>query len=133
MVFSQCVRAYKINVKFVKNVGAKVMSIGFPVSEVEKGRLNLEYISEKIGSSGFEVSGSGVVFILDNIEVKTNYNTWVETLKKEMAVDVIKESESPYMTIDVLNSIADMIKDLNLANSTPMQGLNFIQQHSRPK
>ena len=48
MVFSQCVRAYKISVKFVKNVGAKVMSLGFPVSEVEKGNLSLEFISEKI-------------------------------------------------------------------------------------
>lgn len=128
MVFVANIREYKVSSKFIKSVGATVYSIGFPVSEVEKGSLSLEYISEKIGASGFEVSGNAVVFILDDIEVKTNYNTWAETLKKEMAVDVLKEPESPYMTIDVLNSIANMIKDFDLANSTPMQGLYFIQQ-----
>jgi len=128
MVFVSNVREYKVSSKYIKSVGTTVYSIGFPVSEVEKGSLSLEYISEKIGASGFELSGSGVVFILDNIEVKTNYNTWAETLKKTMAVDVLKVPESPDMTIDVLNSIANMIKDFDLANSTPMQGLYFIQQ-----
>jgi hypothetical protein len=46
MVFSKCVKDYKISVKFVKNVGAKVMSLGFPISSVEKGNMSLEFISE---------------------------------------------------------------------------------------
>jgi hypothetical protein len=45
-----------------------------------------------------------------------------------MPVAMVKEPESPYMSIDVLGSITDMIKEFDLANSTPMQGLNFIQQ-----
>ena len=128
MVFSQCVRAYKISVKFVKNVGAKVMSLGFPVSEVEKGNLSLEFISEKIRARKFEARHNNVVFILDNTEVKSNYHIWAETVKQKMAVDMLKEPESPYMSMDVLDGIASMIKDFDLANSTPMQGLNFIQQ-----
>ena len=128
MVFSLFVRAYKIRIKFVKNVGAKVMSLGFPVSEVEKGNLSLEFILEKIRAKSFEVSGDDVIFILDNAGVKSNYNIWTETLKQEMPVAMVKEPESPYMSIDVLDSITDMIKDFDLANSTPMQGLNFIQQ-----
>jgi len=81
MVFVGNIREYKASSKFIKSVGATGYSMGFSVSEVEKGSLSLEYISEKIGASDFEVSGSGVVFILDDIEVKTNYNTWAETLK----------------------------------------------------
>ena len=128
MVFVKNIREYKVSSKFIKSVGATVYSIGFPGSEVENGGLSLEHISEKIGASGFEVSGSAVVFILDIAGVKSNYNIWTETLKQEMPVAMVKEPESPYMILDFLNSITDMIKDFDLANSTPMQGLNFIQQ-----
>ena len=34
MVFSQQVKNYKVNAKFVKSVGAEVLSLGFPMSEV---------------------------------------------------------------------------------------------------
>lgn len=104
------------------------MKIGFPVSEIKKGSFSLANILEKIGAKSFEESGDDVIFILDNAEVKSNYNIWIETLKQEMPVAMVKEPESPYMSIDVLGSITDMIKDFDLANSTPMQGLNFIQQ-----
>jgi len=74
MVFVVNIRECKVSSKFIKSVWATVYSIGFPASEVEKGSLSLEYISEKIVASGFEVSGNAVVFILDDIEVKINYN-----------------------------------------------------------
>jgi hypothetical protein len=128
MVFSKCVKAYKISIKFVKNVGVEVMSLGFPASEVEKENLSLELISQKIGARIFKACDNNVIFILDNTEVKSNYDLWAENLKEEIAVDMLKEPESPYMSIDVLDGIASMIKDFDLANSTPMQGLNFIQQ-----
>ena len=128
MVFSKCVKDYKISVKFVKNVGAMVMSLGFPISSVAKGNMSLEFISEKIGAKKNEENVDNVVFILDNANVKRNYNIRAEALKQEMAVDMLKEPELPYKSIDVLDSIANMIKDFDLANSTPMQGLNFIQQ-----
>lgn len=72
MVFSKCVKDYKISVKFVKNVGAKVMSLGFPISSVEKGNMSLEFISEKIRAKSIEASGDDVIFILDNAEVHAN-------------------------------------------------------------
>lgn len=128
MVFSKCVKDYKISVKFVKNVGAKVMSLGFPISSVEKGNMSLEFISEKIRAKSIEASGDDVIFILDNAEVKSNYDIWTEALKQEMHVDIVKEPESPYKSIDILDNIAGMIKDFDLANSSPMQALNFIQQ-----
>lgn len=128
MVFVKNIREYKVSKNFVKSVGEDVYSIGFPVSEIKKGSLSLANILEKIGAKSFEESGDDVIFILDNAEVKSNYNIWIDTLKQEMPVAMVKEPESPYMSIDVLGSITDMIKDFDLANSTPMQGLNFIQQ-----
>ena len=54
MVFVQNVKKYKVSAKFVKSVGANVYSIGFPASEVEKGHLSFENISEKIGAKSLE-------------------------------------------------------------------------------
>ena len=70
MVYSQCVRAYKISIKFVKNVGVKVMSLGFPVSALEKGNLSLEHISEKIRAKKIEVSDDDVVLFWTKPELK---------------------------------------------------------------
>lgn len=53
MVFVKNVKQYKVSEKFIKSVGAVVYSIGFPLSEVEKGKLTLEFISERMGDSGF--------------------------------------------------------------------------------
>jgi hypothetical protein len=50
MGFVLKVREYKVNSKFVKSVGAEVLSMGFPVSEIEKGNLSLLSISQSIGS-----------------------------------------------------------------------------------
>jgi hypothetical protein len=63
------------------------MKIGFPVSEIKKGSFSLANILEKIGAKSFEESGDDVIFILDNAEVKSNYNIWIETLKQEMPVN----------------------------------------------
>ena len=35
MVFTQRVRVYKLSNKYVKSVGSEVLSLGFPISEVE--------------------------------------------------------------------------------------------------
>ena len=56
MVFVQRLRAYKVSTKFIKIVGNTVYSIGFPVGEVEKGNLTLEFISEKIAAKSEKVS-----------------------------------------------------------------------------
>jgi hypothetical protein len=50
MLFEKHVRNYKINCKFIKNVGSKVYSIGFPASEIENGKLSKEplYLKNKI-------------------------------------------------------------------------------------
>jgi hypothetical protein len=128
MVFVTRVKQYKVSATYVKNVGEEVYSVGFPVGEVEKGHLTLENIIAKIGAKSFEISGKDVVFILNEKEVKSNYNTWSENFKKDMAVDMVKEPQSSYRLTANLESIFTMLKAYDLANSTPMQGLHFIQQ-----
>ncbi|MBK6565367.1 MAG: hypothetical protein IPG18_09280 [Saprospiraceae bacterium] len=67
MVFVERVKAYKITAKFFKSSGETVYSLGFPVSEAEKGRLSLANILEKIGAKGFELISEKVVFWFNEI------------------------------------------------------------------
>ena len=53
MVFVQKIKEYKVSSKFIKSIGAEVLSLGFPVSEVEKGNLSMANVSEKIGAKAF--------------------------------------------------------------------------------
>jgi hypothetical protein len=110
MVFVKNVKDYKVIEKFVKSVGAEVYSIGFPVSEIKKGSLSLANILEKIGAKSFEISGKDVVFILNEKEVKSNYNTWLENFKIAIAVDMVKEPDSTYRLTANLESIVTMLK-----------------------
>lgn len=127
MVFSQKVRAYKVSSKFIKSVGTEVLSLGFPVSEVTKGNLSLASISEKIGAKSFEESDGNIIFSLNDIVIKKDYEAWKETLQKEI-IEVVKEPVTLYQCPPDTTEIISMIKNYDLANSTPMQGLNFIQQ-----
>lgn len=62
MVFVQKIKEYKVSSKFIKSIGAEVLSLGFPVSEVEKGNLSMANVSEKIGAKAFEENEGNIVF-----------------------------------------------------------------------
>ena len=128
MVFSQRVRNYKVTIRFVKNVGANVYSIGFPASEVKKGHLSFENISEKTGAKSYEIQDKHVVFLIENTDIKGDYNQWIETIQEDKDVVTAKEPTLVYEPRFGMDEIINMIKNFDLANSTPMQGLNFIQQ-----
>ena len=72
MVFVQRLRAYKVSTKFIKIVGDTVYSIGFPVGEVEKGNLTLEFISEKIAAKSFEIKETDVLFLHNDGDLKND-------------------------------------------------------------
>lgn len=127
MVFTKMVKNYKVNSKFVKSVGKEVLSLGFPVSEVEKGNLSLESISEKIGAKGFEERDGNIIFWLNNIEIKKDYEVWKNIIQKEN-IEIVKEPVALYQRPPDEAVIISMIKNYDLANSTPMQGLVFIQE-----
>lgn len=64
MVFVQKIKEYKVSSKFVKSVGAEVLSLGFPVSEVQKGNISFETISEAVKAASYKEETHGVVFSL---------------------------------------------------------------------
>lgn len=128
MVFVQKVRKYKVSSKFVKATISNLHSIGFPASEVEKGKLSFDDISTKIEAQSFTVQNDIVVFILDKEEAKIGYNQWVENLQSFTNEVIAKDPEPLYLKMNTAASIIAMLRNYDLANSTPMQGLNFIQQ-----
>ena len=56
MVFVKNVKEYKVSEKFVKSVGAEVYSIGFPVSDIKKGSLSLEFVSTPKIRTGYKLA-----------------------------------------------------------------------------
>jgi hypothetical protein len=126
MVFVQKVKDYKLISKFVKNVGAKVHSIGFPKSEIEKGNLTFESISEKIGAKSYGVKDENIVFLLNDMNTKNDYEAWKKTIQ-EGIIGRVKKQAMLYQQSTYADVIISMIKNFDLANSTPMQGLGFIQ------
>ncbi|MDA3891466.1 MAG: hypothetical protein PF517_07340 [Salinivirgaceae bacterium] len=124
MVFARMVKNYKVNSKFVKSVGAEVLSLGFPVSEVEKGNISFEVISEAIKAVSYKEETHGVVFSL-NEDIKHDYLKYFEEIQKTKYI--VEENQLEYNPTpkDVL---AKMIQEFDLANSTPMQGMVFIQE-----
>jgi len=47
MVFVKQIKPYKVLSKFIKSAGEEVLSIGFPVSELEKGSITTELKIQK--------------------------------------------------------------------------------------
>lgn len=127
MVFVQKVKEYKVNSKFIKSVGNDVLSLGYPISETEKGNLSFETISERIGAKVFEDNEEYIVFSLYDISVKKNYATWKNSIQEKI-IETVKEPTMLYRHQSGTKEIISMIKNFDLANSTPMQGLSFIQQ-----
>lgn len=128
MVFVKNVKEYKVSEKFVKSVGANVYSIGFPVSEVEKGKLTLEFITGIIAAKSFEIKDTVVVFLLNDGSLKYDYKEWIDTIQEQNIIEAAQESAFLYNQQLDTTTIISMIKNYDLANSTPMQGLGFIQE-----
>jgi hypothetical protein len=128
MVFVHNVKEYKISAKFVKSVGKNVYSIGFPASEVEKEHLSFDIISEKIDAKSYEIKDKHIFFLLGNTSAKGDYNEWSGTIQEDKNVVAAKDPTLVYEPGLGIDGIICMIKNFDLANSTPMQGLTFIQQ-----
>lgn len=126
MLFVQKVKEYKVSSKYVKATLSNVYSVGFPASEIDKRKLSFEDISTKIKSQGFELNNELVIYCLNNTECKQGYKEWVEIQHKNELL--VQEPEPIYSKTNNSALLLAMIKDYDLANSTPMQGLSFIQE-----
>ncbi len=124
MLFVKQVREYKVNSKFVKSVGAEVLSLGFPASEIEKENLTLQSILEAIEATVYKEEPYGIVFSLKK-DLKQNYLEYFEEIQKSKNIVAEKQLGYNRSTNDLLMK---KIQEFDLANSTPMQGLAFIQE-----
>jgi hypothetical protein len=124
MVFSKKVKSYKVNARFVKSVGAEVMNLGFPASEVDKGNLCFNAIKLAIGATSFEAEDNRVVFSIHE-NIKENYAAFLKDLSilKDTAIKV-----QPSQNNNTCQSLIGMIQAYDLANHTPMQSLTFVQE-----
>lgn len=121
MVFSERIKPYKISVRYVKSADAEVLSLGFPVSESEKGMLSLNEIGKLLDVKEFEDQNNYIVYYLKE-NLKEGYDIWATTIgEKEKASSKNSLIDKPDFTDLVL-----LIKNYDLVNSTPMQGMNFI-------
>jgi len=132
MLFVKYVKPYKVKSKFIKNVGTEVLSLGFPASEVSKGNLTFDMLCETLGAIKYEIEAENITFYLKE-DVKQGYESWQETVIKENAVQYTNKLNSniPTKSEPYISQLITMINNYDLANSTPMQGLNFIQQKKR--
>lgn len=67
-----------------------------------------------------------VQFYLKNLESKKGYKDWIEIQHKNESL--IRELESIYSKTNNSVHLLAIINDYDLANSTPMQDLGFIQE-----
>jgi hypothetical protein len=124
MLFVKQVREYKVSSKYIKNVGAEVLSLGFPASEIEKENLTLQSILEAIEATVYKEEPYGIVFSLKK-DIKQNYLEYFEEIQKSKNIVAEKQLGYNKSTNDLL---VKKIQEFDLANSTPMQGLAFIQE-----
>lgn len=129
MVFAKLVKPYRVSVKYIKSVGAEVLSLGFPASEVSRGNLTLNMLCKALGATNYEGEGENVTFHLKE-DVKQGYESWRNAIVMESTAQYTTKPNNSNVTISEPNNteLVAMIKTFDLANSTPMQGLNFIQQ-----
>ena len=129
MVFAKLVKPYKVITKYIKSADAKVTSLGFPVSEVEKGKLSLEVLSEKLSAHRYDFLNGKVTFHLTE-DIKQGFESWRNSIVSEKSEEYNPKPESSKSFAGEANylEIVAMIKNFDLANSTPMDGLIFIQQ-----
>lgn len=93
MVFTQRVKEYKVNYKFVKSVGKDLLSLGFPVSETEKENLKLQLISEAIGAEEYKEKPYGIVYSLKE-DIKQNYTNFYKEVQKSK--NIVAEKQLDY-------------------------------------
>lgn len=124
MVFAQKVKAYKVSSKYVKSIDEKVISLGFPASEVDKGNISLDAIAEIVFAESYKEDSHGVVFSLKT-DIKQKFDDFQTKMTTAREPDAKKVSNNDDAGI---HKLVKMIQEYDLANNTPMQGLAFIQE-----
>lgn len=127
MLFSQRVRDFKISAKYIKSAGSMVLSLGFPVTLVEQGTITIEKVSDLMDAASWKEEPNRLVFQLAN-DIKQDYDAFAETFTSQNANPGTPQHQTE--TKDH-QKLIEMIRNYDLANHTPMQGMAFIQELKR--
>jgi hypothetical protein len=95
--------------------------------------LTLAFISEKIEANNSEISDGNIFFTLNDIGIKNDYQAWKKATKDGIIKKIQNSKNSVAIqevryTKNTNDSLVKMIQEFDLANTTPMQGLSFIQE-----
>ena len=120
MLFTKLVKPYRVSVKYIKSVGAEILSIGFPASEVSKGNLTYEGLTETLRAERYEIVEENVTFHLKE-NIKQGFETWRNSIVSEKSEEYTPKPKNNKSLSGAANypEIMVMIKQFDLANSTP--------------
>lgn len=109
MWFNQNIKAYKVNIKFVKTVNQLVYSLGFPqhVLSTNTLSLNLDQLEETNGYICYKIS---------HTFTNKEYYNWCNTIPQQ------KLQEQKTASKDIIQAL----KNFDLVNKTPMQAFEFV-------
>lgn len=123
MLFAENIRAFKVNVKFIKSVRQDVYSVGFPVSsfDLQSGneKTSIKQLLQKFGS---EIREHEDRVEIANIEWENNpaYRQWcLQQMDKQIS------NNNNKMMHDFEN-LKQRILGFQVVNKTPMQAFEFI-------
>ncbi len=110
MWFTNHIKAYNVNSKFVKTVKQNVYSIGFPQTVLAKHTAlsNLKQMQDK---------GGYLCYQIDTVVNEQAYANWCYT---------VTTTQAKVQTNTTSQSIVQQLKAFDVANSTPMQALEFV-------
>jgi len=117
MWFTQHIKGYKINSKFVKAVNQHVFSLGFPQSVVlEKGLGLLNKNLVKI-----EETQSFIAYKTSHTNKDEEYVNWCTKIVAQNN-NTVKQTAKPNGAL----KIQQALKNFDLANKTPLQAMEFV-------
>jgi hypothetical protein len=116
MWFTQHIKGYKINSKFVKTVNQQVFSIGFPQSLVLANLL----VSQNKALLKIEENHRFSCFTSSQNNNEQAYVDWCNKVQDNCTIH--KQNTNPNNSVIILQEL----KNFDLVNKTPMQALAFV-------
>ena len=115
MWFTQHIKVYKINSKFVKTVNQQVFSIGFPQSLVLANLL----VSQNKALLKIEETQGFIAYKINHSSNEQAYVSWCNEVQHNNSTTEIQKN-TPSKTI------VQELKNFDLVHKTPMQAFEFV-------
>jgi hypothetical protein len=127
LVFTEKVKNYRVSAKYIKSVGADVLSLGFPNSVVKAATITFDAIAAAIGATSYYENVTAVVFELKNKDLQ-NYTYFKESILASVHEPLSIINDTAGTTITQASLITQRIQEYDLANRTPMECMVFVQE-----